>query len=82
MLLSASNENWKFSFHFMQSVIHVILKPYSLYAISNKARIFLLVDLWNYFSDLGSRDEKKIWKWPVDWSFSDFFKFKYLQNKQ
>ena len=26
----------------------------------NKARFFLLVDLWDFFSDLGSRGRKKI----------------------
>ena len=32
----------------------------------------------------GKRKEKKLRKWPVDWSFSEpfFFLQKYLQNKQ
>ena len=50
-----------------------------LRAISGtKARIFLLVDIRKFFSDLGWGDEKKIkklWKWPVNWSFSELFFF-------
>ena len=38
-----------------------------------KARIFLLVDLWEFFSDLGSRGRKKINK--KAWSFSELFFF-------
>ena len=32
---------------------------------------FLFVDLWEFFSDLGSGEQNK--KKPVDWSFSEFF---------
>ena len=40
----------------------------------NKARIILFtVDLREKNSDLGSRDEKKLLKLPVDWSFSGCF---------
>ena len=53
-----------------------------------KARIFLLVDLWDFFSDLGSGDEKKKKSYEndqltchfqsffFDLSFSELFSFR------
>ena len=46
----------------------------------DKAKFFLLVYLREFFfSDLGlkgrKKEEKKLWKWPVDWSFSELFFF-------
>ena len=51
----------------------------------NKARIFLLVDLRDFFSDLGlrgrkKRKEKKLWKWPVNWSFSELLFLLFFQS--
>ena len=43
---------------------------------AKKAKIFLLVDLWEKkfrYRVGGLKKEKKLWKWPVDWSFSVHF---------
>ena len=40
--------------------------------------IFLLVDLRFFFSDLKKKEKKKLWKLPVDWSFSELF-FAFLE---
>ena len=47
----------------------------------------LLVDLRDFFSDLGSRRRKKALKmtivdWPVDWSFSELFLYISRTNTQ
>ena len=56
----------------------MFLKTYN----SHKARFFLLVDLWEFFSDLGSgggggrkKINKKALKMTDDWSFSELFFF-------
>ena len=46
----------------------------------HKARIFLLVDLREFFFRFrvgGTKKNKikKLWKWPVNWSFSELFFF-------
>ena len=71
----------QFSFNIFKIIInkqaanvHGVLKCSPVLGYGHKARIFLLVDLREKFSDLGSVDwEKKLWKWPVGWLFSELF---------
>ena len=60
----------------MSVFLILLLQQYSKFLLTLKARIFLLVDLGNFFFRFrveGTKKKIKLWKWPVNWSFSELF---------